>query len=288
MHNILLIANDTYFPLLHVCLKSLYAVCKLDSIGKIFIANLGLTENSRNILQNFGEKVELVDTDILIDNSNEIHSKGWVDAVSQKTRIFKNLAENGNIPLIMLDSDMIIIEDFSDVIDSNFDIQVCRRSKPLIRPDGLVVNHIASFFVVNNRKGLSFVNDWIDRMHERIDLKMFPPHETPAMVETISKNTILNIGDIDDKIVSCENNYIPDMTKIVHAKGRTTKDKISIFRFSNIQNLPYKKTLYLFTGKEKFLFTLSFLSKKIFNFYELKNRLRELKKSIKKQTKNKQ
>ncbi|GHV12782.1 hypothetical protein FACS189491_06470 [Spirochaetia bacterium] len=285
-YNILLIANDVYFKLLAVCLKSLLSVCDLSKIKKIFIANLGLNDENLSCLQNLNAKIEIINAGTIASGSAAVHSKDWVDAVSQKTRILHKLVQDDNIPVIMMDSDMIIIEDFSGVINNNFDIQICRRSKPLIRPDGLVVNHIASFFVINNKGGLSFITDWINRMHERIDLNMIPPHETPAMVEVLSKEeNISKFGFIDDKIVSCENSYIPGTTKIVHAKGRTAKDKISIFRFSNIKNLPYSKTIYLFNGTEKITFTLSFALKKIVNGYEIKNKLRQIKKRISKKDK---
>jgi hypothetical protein len=255
----------------------------MTKIKKIFIADLGLNATNKYILYSLNKKIRIIDTNVLIPDSNEIHSKNWINAVSQKTQILNTLVKNNNVPIVMLDSDMIIIEDFSDVIDSIYDIQICERSNPLIRPDGLVVNHIASFVAINTISGSSFIDAWIARMKERIVFNVFPPHETPAMVETLLQKTTLNIGCIADKIVSCENNYIKNTTKIVHAKGRTKKDKITIFRFTNIKNLPYKKIITLFNGKEKISFTVAFTLKKIINIYEIKNILRKIKHLIIKQ-----
>jgi hypothetical protein len=278
---ILIVANDIYFKLLEICLKSIVSSCDLNSLKTIFIADIGLSLTNKEIIKKLSDKIVLLDTEVVVPDSKKIHSKEWVDAVSQKTRILAKLIEEGNIPIVMMDSDMIILEDFSGHIDRQYDIQVCRRSRSLVRPDGLVVNYIASFFAVNNKQGLVFINNWINRMGERIALNMFPPHETPAMVEVLAKENECEIGFIEDKIISCENNYIKNITKIIHAKGRTKNDHISIFRFANIRRFPYKKCIYLFKKDEKLPFTLVFLLKKIFNFYGLKELLVHLKKTVK-------
>jgi hypothetical protein len=278
---ILIVANDTYFKLLEICVKSILHACDLEKISSIFIADLGLSQINKNIIKNLHKKITIIDTDKAITDSHKIHSEGWVKAVSQKTAILANLVEKNNLPVIMMDSDMIVLEDFSNCIDSEYDIQICRRTKPLIRRDGLVVNHIASFFIVNSKQGLFFINDWIGRMKERIILNLPPPHETPAMVETLAKETRCTIGYIDDKIASCENNYIKGVTKIIHAKGRTKKDDISIYRFANITHFPLKKTLYLFEKDEKLPFVASLLFKKVFNPYALKESIVSLKTVIK-------
>jgi hypothetical protein len=253
----------------------------LKKIGFIFIADLGLGQTNKNIIENLSNKIKIIDTNKIINNSHKVHSENWIEAVSQKTTILASLVEKDNIPIIMMDSDMIVIEDFSDCIDFKYDVQICQRTKPLIRHDGLIVNHIASFFIVNNQNGLFFINDWINRMKERITLALPPPHETPAMVEILAKKNKCAIGFLNDKIVSCENNYIRKVTKIIHAKGRTKKDSISIYRFANIKHFPLKRTLYLFEQNEKILFVFVFLIKKIFNFYVLKESVITLKTIIK-------
>jgi hypothetical protein len=179
----------------------------------------------------------------------------------------------------MLDSDMIVIDDFSDLLDANYDIQICRRTKSFLRPDGLVLDCIASFLVINTIKCLDFIEKWIIRMEERIALNMLPPHETPAMAEILSREKSLKIGYIDDRIVSCENVYIHNITRIVHAKGRTVHDKISVFRFTNIKKLPYKNVICLLDDK-KITFTIVFFLKKIINLYDIKNTIKGIIKSI--------
>jgi len=279
-YNLLLVANDIYFKLLRICIKSICAVCDMEKIEKIYIADLGLRNKYQETIKSISDKIEIINANTNTGNSREIYSKSWIDSVSQKTAILNMLIKTGHTPVIMLDSDTLTIEDFSDTIDADYDIQVCKRAKPLLRPDGLLVEYIASFVAINNAKGEAFVSAWINRLGQRISQKMIPPHETPAMVETLQQNKELNIGILEDKIVSCENDYFPGITKIIHAKGRDRNDRISIFRFANIRNLPYKKIICLFDGMEKMAFTVVFILKRMFSLYIFKEKLKSLLKRL--------
>ena len=249
----------------------------MEKIDKIYIADLGLHSEYQQILKKLSTKIEILTTNTNTGNSKELYSKDWIDAVSQKTAILRTLIKGNCTPVIMLYSDTIIMEDFSSCIDLNYDIQVCKRAAPLLRKDGTVLDYIASFFIANNIRAEAFVSAWIDRLSQRIDLKMLPPHETPAMVDTLRKNTELKIGDLDENVISCENNYIKGLTKIIHAKSRNPKDRISVYRFANIKHLPYTKTIKLLNnGKEKILFTAVYLIKKLFPVHNFKQLIKKI------------
>ena len=270
-YNILLLANDIYFKLLHICVKSICAICDMEKIGNIYIADLGLCTEYKQTIKAINDKIVILSTNINTGRSKELYSKDWIDAVSQKTAILHILIKHNRMPVVMLDSDTIVIEDFSTCIDLNYDIQVCKRASPLLRKDGFTLEYIASFFAANNIKAEAFVNAWINRLAQRIDLKLPPPHETPALVETLQNNTEFKIGLLDENVISCENNYIKGLTKIIHAKSRNPKDRISIYRFANIKHLPYKKTLTLLNNStEKILFTIVFIFKRLYPVYDLK------------------
>ena len=270
-YNILLLANDTYFKLLQICVKSISAICDMEKIGTIYIADLGLCNDYQKTLKSLNKKIEIISTNTTTGHSKELYSKDWIDAVSQKTAILRMLIKNNHTPVIMLDSDTIVVEDFSSCIDLNYDIQVCKRASPLLRKDGIILEYIASFFVANNIKAEAFVIAWINRLAQRVNSKMLPPHETPAMIETLEQNTELKIGVLDEDVISCENNYIKGITKIIHAKSRNPKDRISIYRFANIKHLPYVKTINLLdTHIEKIVFTLVFCFKRVFPIHDLK------------------
>jgi len=270
-YNILLLANNPYFKLLHICVKSICAVCDIQKIGKIYIADLGLRQEYREILIKLNGKIEIIDTNTNTGNSKKLYSKDWIDSVSQKTAILLTLIKNDHTPIVMLDSDTIITEDFSDFIDLNYDIQICKRASPVRRKDGFILEYIASFFIANNSKAEAFVTEWIKRLVKRINSKVLPPHETPAMIETLQNNTELKIGFLDENKVSCENNYIKGITKIIHAKSRNPNDSISIYRFANIKHLPYLKTVNLLNNStEKLLFTIIYAFKKLFPLQDMK------------------
>ena len=276
-YNILLLANSIYFKLLRICVKSICAACDTRKIGKIFIADLGLHNEQQEILKKMSDKIQIINTSANTGNSKKLYSKDWIDAVSQKTAILNMLINNGHTPVVMLDSDTIVIEDFSACIDLNYDIQVCKRASPLLRKDGFLLEYIASFFVANNSKAEIFVTAWINRLAQRIDSKLPPPHETPAMIETLRSSNALNIGILDENIVSCENNYIKGITKIIHAKSRNPNDRISTHRLSNIKHFPYLKVLKLFDhNAEKALFTVVYILKRLFPAHDLKKVIKRM------------
>jgi hypothetical protein len=257
----------------------------MQKLEKIFIADLGLSSENRETIMNISTKIEIINTEKNIESTNELFSKGWIDAVTQKTSTLQMLVDAGHTPIIMLDSDTLIIEDFSEVINPDCDIQVCKRTNPIYRSDGFRLDYIASFVVINNIGSSAFIVSWINRLNERINQNMIPPHETPAMIETINKNTTLTIGFLDDKIVSCENAYFPGITKIIHAKSRNKKDRISIFRFANIKKLPYKKTINLIDSNKRIKFTIIYVFKKIFSLFEFKQFIKKITKTVKKKLK---
>jgi len=276
-YSLLLLANDTYFRLLYICIKSICVVCKMEKINKIYIADLGLCNNYQKTLEDLSDKIEIISTKTNIGNSKKLYSKDWIDAVSQKTAVLLMLIEKNNTPIIMLDSDTIIIEDFSSCIDFSYDIQICKRTRPLFRKDGFVLEYIASFFIANNIKARTFVIAWVNRLAQRVKSEMLPPHETPAMVDILRDNTELKIGFLDENVVSCENNYIKNITKIIHAKSRTPNDCVSIYRFANVKRLPHKKILNLFDSfYEKILFIAVYVFKKIFSLYDLKKKIKHI------------
>ena len=279
-YNLLFVANELYYKLLRICIKSICSVCDMDKINKIFIADLGIKKEHLEVIKDLCGKIEIINTNINTGNSKKIFSKSWIDSVSQKTAILNMLIKSGHTPVIMIDSDTLIIEDFSDTINCNYDIQVCKRTNSYMRPDGLLLEYIASFVSINNAGGETFVSAWINRLAERINQRMIPPYETPAMIETLNKNKELKIGILEDKVISCENNYFPGITKIIHAKGRDKGDRISIFRFANINNLPLKKMLFLLDDNEKTIFTFIYYFRKIFSFYKLKQMLKKIIKKI--------
>lgn len=263
-YNILFVSNDAYFDLLDVCLKSILHRCNMDYMKTIYIADIGLSPKNKELLCSLHEKIKIFDIDNTIHNTKnyKIHSEAWCSAVSQKTQSLLHLIKNNNFPLVMMDTDMIVIKDFSDIIDCNYDIQVCERNNPLTRSDGMIMNYIASFFCVNSINGISFVENWIKRITERIAEKTEPPYETPAMIDIISRqDDSIKIGFVKDDIVSCDNNYIPNITRIIHFKSLKSGYKTQIHRFLQCKNIPFIKIVCLLERKKTIFLYYIFLRK---------------------------
>ena len=133
--------------------------------------------------------------------------------------------------------DMLVLEEFSDVVNPDFDMQFCKRTEPLYRED-MTMDYISSFLVVNSRRSSAFIKHWIKRLNERAAAKTVAPFETPALNEMIIKySDSFKISDLDEDIISCRQNYIPNTTRIIHLKSESPGDTF-ISRISNVKNYP--------------------------------------------------
>jgi hypothetical protein len=224
-------------------------------VNRIIVADVGLSPKSRSSLENICGKVAFVDTGRNSRGSRTVFSREWIEAVSQKTRLLLKIAAAGaDLPLVMMDCDMVVMEDFSDVINPRFDMQVCRRRKPLFNP-GIRMDYIASFVVVNSRAALPFVRKWCARIGEMARARARPPYETPAFNELIYKNSSLRIGSLPEDVVACDNDYVKGATRAIHVKSIDAgRDRISIWRFANVRHFPALKVMRFFGLKEALVF----------------------------------
>lgn len=222
-YSIFTTANKSYYPFVDVLSSSAIENCK--NLDRIYIAECGLGEY-RNELKN-KQKVSILDTNIT-DEYSGVHSEGWVKATQQKTRMLKKLLYNisFNHPLIMIDSDVCVLKDLSEVIDTNYDIQVTTMNTGgHTRADGIFISEIASFLIINNHSlGKKFVKRWIAKMEEFAVNGTPFPHETPALNLTLQENTEAKIGYLPELQV-CADQELTDNTLSVHFKSNgSTKD----------------------------------------------------------------
>lgn len=222
-YNVFTTANKSYFPFVDVLTNSLIWNC--ENLERIYVADCGLGKY-RKVLEN-KDKVSIMDTDVT-DEYSGVHSEGWVKATQQKTRVLQKLLtmmEFDN-PLIMIDSDVCVLQDLAQVIDTDFDMQVTTMNTGgHTRADGIFISEIASFLVINNSKlGLRFVNKWITQMKEFAENGTSFPHETPALNMTLQNNKELKIGYLKELEV-CADQELTSKTLSVHFKSNgSTKD----------------------------------------------------------------
>ena len=80
------VVNEAYVSLAIIWLKSLIDPAKSGSkIKKILLADVGLTEESRELLLSVSDLIEIVPTKTY-SIPKRIHDNDWKNAVSEKTR----------------------------------------------------------------------------------------------------------------------------------------------------------------------------------------------------------
>ena len=226
--SILFMLSDNYMTLAKIFLNSLFKNCNMKLINKIIIGNIGLSGENKKFIETSYSKIEIFD-DVVNVYSSEIHSPDWIKGVSRKTKILLDYISKIDETIILMDVDMINFHDFSHVIDKQYDIQVCRRHKPASKylnhlKSSYMLNYIASFLIVNSKKAISFIENWINNITFLVEQRDPPGYETPALCLVIEQfKEKIKIGELKEKIVSCDNNYFLKLTCVVHMKSKKNK-----------------------------------------------------------------
>ena len=179
-YSIFTISDSTYFRFTEVFLKSLFSKLNTDKIEKVFMCDLGHTDEENEFISSF-EKVQLIQPLRKIDVSKSLWDTNWLNKVGSKTENLLKLVNSRVEPIVMIDVDSMFIKDFYDLLDFNYDIQVTHRPFHEFK-------YIASFFSVNNKAGKRFIESWIE------NIKTIPkkPKETRAMCQTIKEFELTN------------------------------------------------------------------------------------------------
>lgn len=258
-YNILTLASRSYFPFVDIFLNSLFANSDLEKINKIYLILVDMQDLSDELRKS--DKIVLINHDSS-DEFSGVHSKGWYNNVKLKTyflnKILSEIPENES--LVLIDSDSLIVKDFSEIINKEFDLQITQMSSGAhVSNSGIKISHIASFMVFNhNLKSKLFVKKWIENIDYLIKENKKLPHETPAMNKTLSDEKIVHdtkIEFLDDRIVSSDL-FVGPKTKILHFKsihGNSHNDLENFeFRVFGVEwsdnlkkNIDYKKYLNL-------------------------------------------
>jgi hypothetical protein len=220
MYSLFTVVSKSYFNFFTLFFKSLEKNSNLKNIDKIYVSAIDLGDSEKKILNH--EKIEIIDINIE-DNYSGVHSEGWYNNTKQKTIFLKKILNELNTEktLIMLDCDTYVMDDFSNVINKTYDLQITKMaSGSHISKSGVEISHIACFIVFNNiKKSIEFVDEWIDNIEMLLEQKRGRPHETPAMNLVLQNNKgYYNIESLDENIV-CSDLSIYDSTKIIHFKS---------------------------------------------------------------------
>ena len=212
-YSIFTISDSTYFRFTEVFLKSLHSKLDTNKIEKVFVCDLGHTDEEKEFITSF-DKVQLIPPIKKIDVSKNLWDKNWLGIVNSKTENLLKLVNKRVEPIIMIDIDSMFIKDFYDLLNFESDIQVCHRPFH-------ATEYIASFFLVNNKSGKKFIKSWI----KNIEKMNKTPKETRAMCETIEEFELSNPDFKIDKLLVEQIHYYDNEkyveindTRIAHFK----------------------------------------------------------------------
>ena len=225
--------NEPYYTLGTIWLNSLKKIMD-EKINKVYIADVGLSEETKKIITNRWDKVHFLDT-TTYSVPHRIHDNDWKNAVAEKTRKLLKICTEENYPVVMMDADQYIKEDFSDELYPDCDIQFCsvaEEDKP-VNQDGYDLSFIGSWFVIHNDAGKSYVEKWNEKMWSISGRHV----ETPALCLTFEQyKDTLNYKLNHERVVSAAKYY--DESKIIHFRSEGEQPVDLLRRIGNVENLP--------------------------------------------------
>jgi hypothetical protein len=213
-YNVMVVANASYAKFCELFLRSFLDNVDLNFVEKVFVIDVGLTRKQVQFFCSF-PSVEVLKTSVSTSfNNGGKWGTGWQDTVAQKTRALRRVLHQTNESVIMIDADCIVVKDFSELIDSRYDIQIAHRPSHS-------VPYLASFVVAHQTPAtLQFIEHWIKEIDTR---PMGKPREGPAFCSVADQlGDQVRIGCIDRRLVSTfsESEFSKE-TYIIHLKGKS-------------------------------------------------------------------
>lgn len=203
--NIVTVVNSQYMPFAEVFFNSLTEISDYEKIDRVFVIDTGINKNDQKKLSQLCNKLVICQTNTAVPNA-ALHTEKWREIVGMKLRsLLRIIKVTDHIyPLCMIDIDSYFNKNFLHEVDTDVDFVVCKRSTPMINNDNYVLTHIGSFFCVNNRTAVKFLDSWMREMND-----IQGDHiETPALcnlLKNIEKHDKFKIQHAEQDIVSAVN-----------------------------------------------------------------------------------
>lgn len=207
-HSIYTVLNSAYMTFGKIFIQS-YFEYNRDKCDYFFILDAGLKLNDIRWLNKF-DKIQIIGSDVETNFKNGNTSEDWTKTVVAKTIGLRAILKEYDVtPILMIDSDCLVLQDISSLIDMDMDIQICNR------PD----HHtpMLGSYVSINKPCLEFMDTWINT----IPTISTPWKESPALSKIyLEFKDKLNIGMIPENIVSCfKKEDVTNNVKIIHFKS---------------------------------------------------------------------
>lgn len=223
-YNILTVASKSYAPFLDIFINSLFTNGNVEDLVKLYIVGVDLDKYKNHFLKS--SKIVYIDSSEK-DEYSGIHTEGWYKNTSLKTKYLSQLLSSDEVqdPIILIDSDVVVLKDLSSLINLNYDMQFTTMSEGShMSASGVEILHIGCLTICNNKElAKKFVAQWaLASYHLKITHRP-KPHETPAM------NIIINIHE-NKKTYGIENQIakkIKQNNEIKKIKIGYLNDKLS-------------------------------------------------------------
>ena len=180
--------NSELYPLGTIWAQSLLDFMD-DKIDKIFIYDLGLIKKHKKYFLDLSDKIQVFDSHEIIRPKNT-YDKNWEKAVSKRTEGLIKICKKETYPIVMMDSDTMIVKDISDEIYEDCNFQLCEKDDQSSRS--------GCWFVVHNSQGKSFVKAWLQKTSKMEGDRA----ESLALSELLKNGVDLNYKTNQDLIVA--------------------------------------------------------------------------------------
>lgn len=220
-YNIITTSDSTYYYFLKILINSILKNCDMTKVSSIIVIDNGLEDEQIEHIKSKSDQIRFIHTNNKTNFKGGIWGDDWQINVKSKTEYLLKVVEELKEPVLMLDSDMMVLQDlYQLIIRGGGDIQVCYRPKH-------EVPYIGSyFFSINHEKSIPFIRDWSELTNQG---KGGRPNESPALVSTVGKyNDKLQISRIDQLLVNVtDTQFLNNQVIIVHFKGNIVSSDIN-------------------------------------------------------------
>lgn len=121
-YNIATVVTFDYLPFFLVFINSLFKNTKHELIKTIYVITDRLPSEFIDYFQSY-EKIRLISDEASL-NFSGAHGEAWKKAVGKKLISCQIILQKDTLPLVLIDSDTLFIDDISHYITNDFDVLI--------------------------------------------------------------------------------------------------------------------------------------------------------------------
>lgn len=212
-YSIITTCDKGYFLFLKKLVDSVFSLCKEERIKNFIVVNTGLSEEQVQYLTSKSEKICFIETGMNTQFRGGIWGADWTLNVQSKTVTLYETVINLDHPVLMLDADMEVLRDLSELLNYGGDIQVCFRPNKETKYIG------SYFFAINLEKAIPFIKRWKDLTNQADKSRAF---ESPSLMKTVyEQRSSLDIVELSENLVNVvSSDLLKEESFLVHYKSK--------------------------------------------------------------------